>query len=278
VFVGGGLARVGLPYARAIGAEALQVFVSNPRGWRQSPGDSAQDDAFAQACADDKVPVFVHAPYLVNFGSPNPVTLENSMAAMRHSVSRGRAIGARGVVVHAGCQVSGNSYDAAMTQVRERVRPLLDELRDDDPDVVIELTAGGKGSLAARPEDLPAYLAALDDHPRVGVCVDTCHAMAAGTDLSAPGGVRKYLAAVAKAIGRGRLKVVHANDSRDPVGSARDRHEAVGRGSIGVDAFRELFVHPVTKGVPVLIETAGEVDDHQRDIALLKSLRDNARG
>jgi deoxyribonuclease-4 len=274
IFVAGGLARTGLTYAREIGAEAIQVFVSNPRGWRQSAGDAAQDSAFVEGCAASKMTSYVHAPYLINFGSPNPVTLENSLATMRHSLRRGREIGARGVVVHAGCQVAGHDYDVAMRQVREHVRPLLDELRDDDPDLLIELTAGGKGSLAATPDGLAAYLEVLDRHPRAGVCVDTCHAMAAGHDLSEPGGLRRFLTAIAKAAGRGRLKLVHANDSRDAVGSGRDRHEAVGQGSIGIDAFRELFVHPATKGVPVLIETAGKVEDHRRDVALLKSLRD----
>jgi deoxyribonuclease-4 len=276
VLVAGGLARTGLAYARDIGAEAVQVFVSNPRGWAQAKGDAAQDEAFVSGCADAKLPVFIHAPYLVNFGSPTAATLDGSVAAVRHSLERGRALCARGVVVHAGSQVAGGGYDDALRQVRERLRPLLDELTDDSPDLLIELTAGGRGALAGTPDQLPAYLDALDWHPRVGVCVDTCHAMAAGHDLAAPGGMRQLLSAVAKAAGRGRLRLVHANDSRDPVGSARDRHASIGRGTIGEAAFAELFVHPATKGVPVLVETAGERGDHVRDLAVLKRLRDQA--
>lgn len=273
VFVAGGLARTGLAYARDIGAEAVQVFTSNPRGWALSAGDRAQDDAFISGCADAKMPVFVHAPYLVNFGSPTPATLQRSVAAVRHSLERGRTLCARGVVVHAGSHVGGSSYDDALRQVRTHLRPLLDELTDDSPDLLVELTAGGGGALVASPSQLPAYLEALDWHPKVGVCVDTCHAMAAGHDVAAPGGMRRFLSDVAKAAGRGRLRLVHANDSRDPVGSGRDRHASIGQGTIGAAAFAELFVHPATKAVPVLIETGGERADHRRDIATLKALR-----
>ena len=276
IFVGGGLAKVGLPYAREIGAEVVQVFVSNPRGWALGPGDPAQDAAFRDGCAADDVAVYVHAPYLINFGSPTPATLEKSAGCLRHSLRRGRDIGARGIVVHAGCEVVGNGYANAMNAVREHLRPIVADLRDDDPDLLIELTAGGKGALCAHPEDVPAYLDALEQHPKVGVCVDTCHAMAAGHDLSAPGGLRSFLSAVVKHAGRGRLRLVHANDSKDPVGSGRDRHEVVGKGTIGLDAFRELFVHPAMKGVPVVMETPGVVVEHRRDLRALKKLRTDA--
>jgi deoxyribonuclease IV len=276
VLVAGGLARTGLAYARTIGAEAIQVFVSNPRGWALSAGDRAQDDAFVAGCADGALPVYVHAPYLVNFGSPAPATLQRSAASVRHTLQRGRALCARGVVVHGGSQLAGGSYDGALRQVREHLRPLLDELSDDSPDLLIELTAGGAGALASSPGQLPAYLAALDWHPKVGVCVDTCHAMAAGHDVAAPGGLRRFLSDVVKAAGRGRLRLVHANDSRDALGSGRDRHASIGHGTIGEAAFAELFAHPATKGVPVLIETSGGPDDHARDIATLKRLRSAA--
>jgi deoxyribonuclease-4 len=276
IFVAGGLAKVGLPYAREIGAEVVQVFVSNPRGWAPTAGDPLQDKAFRDGCGEGNIGVYVHAPYLINFGSPTPATLEKSAESLRHSIRRGREIGARGIVVHAGCEVVGNGYDNAMAQVRERLRPVVGDLRDDDPDVLVELTAGGRGSLCASPEALPAYLSALDDHPKVGVCVDTCHAMAAGHDVAAPGGLRSFLSSVVKHAGRGRLRLVHANDSKDPVGSGRDRHEVIGKGTIGKDAFRELFVHPAMKGVPVLMETPGVVAEHRRDVRALKRLRTDA--
>ncbi|WP_066888238.1 deoxyribonuclease IV [Carbonactinospora thermoautotrophica] len=272
--VAGGLARSGLAYARDLGAEAVQVFVTNPRGWTLTPGDPHQDEAFRAACADSCMPVFVHAPYLINFGSPTPATLERSIASLRHTLRRGAEIGAAGVVVHTGSAVAGARREVAMRQVREAILPLLEELRDDGPHLLLEPTAGQGQSLCATVEDLGPYLAALDHHPRVGVCLDTCHAFAAGHDLAAPGGAAATMDALVRAAGEGRLKLIHANDSKDACGSCRDRHENIGQGHIGEDAFAELLRHPAAAGVPWVVETPGGKERHARDVALLQKLRD----
>lgn len=274
VFTAGGLATGGLGYARQIGADAVQVFLSNPRGWAASPGDPAEDTRFRDGCRTARTPVFVHAPYLVNLGSPTPVTQEKSVAALLHSLARGRAVGAAGVVFHAGSAVDGSRRDTAMKRVRELLLPLLDTMDDAGPRLLVEPTAGGGEALAATVEETAAYLGALDSHPALGVCLDTCHLFAAGHDLATPGGMRTTLTAAQKALGRERLALVHANDSKDGCGSRRDRHESLGKGKIGAEPFAELFRHPVTRGVPVIVETPGKVDDHSRDVALLKELRD----
>ncbi len=268
--VAGGLLK-GLAYAEEIGAAALQVFVSNPRGWAQSAGDPARDEEFRGRCVQ---PVFVHAPYLVNFGSPTEATLRRSIEAVEHSLHRAAAIGARGVVVHAGSAVAGAHRDDAMRQLREHLLPVLEGLDPAGPLLLIEPTAGGGQALAATVQDLSPYFAALDEHAMLGVCLDTCHAFAAGHDLATPGGMKRTLDALVKAIGRGRLQLVHANDSKDPLGSLRDRHEAIGQGHIGKDPFAELFRHPATRNVPVVIETPGDAAAHRRDVELLCSLRD----
>jgi deoxyribonuclease-4 len=182
--VTGGLATGSLRYAAEVGAEAIQVFVSNPRGWAPSGGDASQDAALREHVAATGLPVFVHAPYLVNVGSPDPLVRERSVAAIRRSLRRGRDIGARGVVVHTGSAV-GSDRDKALGRVRECLLPLLDELRDDDPDLLLEPMAGQ--TLCAALPDLEPYLDRLDWHPRAGVCLDTCHAFAAGHDLATPG-------------------------------------------------------------------------------------------
>jgi len=274
VFVGGGLTSVGLPYAEKIGAEAVQVFVSNPRGWSLSAGDPAQDAAFGQKCRAQNVPVFVHSPYLCNFASPTDATRDKTAAAVRHSLARGRRIGAQGVVVHAGSVVDATQRDIGVKLVREQLLPILDDLDAGDPMVLVEPTAGGGQPIAAKVGDLAPLFDALEQHPRLGVCLDTCHAFAAGHDLAAPGGVRSTLNALVRAVGRGRLKLVHANDSKDPVGSGRDRHTNIGAGVIGAEPFAELFRHPAMRGVPVVVETPGDLDAHRRDLQVLKALRD----
>jgi deoxyribonuclease-4 len=273
--VAGGLATGGLRYAAQVGAEAIQVFVSNPRGWAMAVGKPAEDERLRAHSADTGMPVFVHSPYLINLGSPNPETVANSVAMIRHSLARGAAIGARGVVVHTGSAVS-QPRDDAMRQVREHLLPLLDEIPADGPDLLLEPMAGQGAMLCATVQDLGPYLDNLDRHPRAGVCLDTCHTFAAGHDLAAPGGVAKTLEALAATAGEGRLKLIHANDSKDACGSAKDRHENIGAGQIGAAPFAELFRHPVSRGVPLVIETPGRsADPHRADVETLKSLRDS---
>jgi deoxyribonuclease IV len=273
----GGLAKGGLAYTDAVDARAVQVFVGNPRGWRLTPGNPEQDALFSQGCTDRGIPSFIHTPYLVNVGSPTEATVDQSIASIAHNLRRGAELGCDGVVVHAGSAVGGDRYEAALRQLHERLLPVLDALPDPGPRLLIEPTAGGGRSLAATVEDLGPYLAALEGHPRVGVCFDTCHAWAAGHDLAAPGGMTATLDALEAAVGPGRLGLVHANDSLDECGSKRDRHTTIGAGSIGVAPFAELLAHPSTAGVPVVVETPSELDGspsagHARDIALLRSL------
>jgi deoxyribonuclease-4 len=267
----GGLARGGLAYTDAVEARAVQVFAGNPRGWK----------LFTAGCAERGIPSFIHTPYLVNVGSPTEATVELSIASIAHNLRRGAELGCSGVVVHAGSAVGEDRYEAALHQLHERLLPVLDTLRDDGPRLLIEPTAGGGKALAATVEDLGPYFAALENHPLVGVCFDTCHAWAAGHDFSLPGGMTATLDSLLATVGPGRLALVHANDSLDACGSKRDRHTTIGAGSIGVEPFRELLAHPTTAGVPVVVETPSERDGsptagHKRDIDLLRSLVETA--
>ncbi|EST34551.1 hypothetical protein N566_18435 [Streptomycetaceae bacterium MP113-05] len=192
--VAGGLAADGLCHAEKIGAEAVQVFVANPRGWATPSGKPAQDAEFRDACTARGIPAFVHAPYLINLGSHTEATAAKSVLSLRHSLDRGRAIGALGVVVHTGSATGGRERRTALAQTRELLLPLLECLnRDDDPWLLLEPTAGQGSSLCSLVEDLGPFFEVLEHHPRLGVCLDTCHAFAAGHDLAAPGGVKQML-------------------------------------------------------------------------------------
>ncbi|QHY95068.1 putative endonuclease 4 [Streptomyces sp. S4.7] len=273
--VAGGLARVGLAWARDIGAETVQVFVANPRGWATPGGNPAQDELFRDRCAAEGLSAYIHAPYLINFGSHTPETAERSVHSLRHSLRRGREIGAPGVVVHTGSATGGRPREVALAQVRERMLPLLDELtHDDDPYLLLESTAGQGSSLCSLAEDFGPYFDALDAHPRLGICLDTCHIFAAGHDLAAPHGAHRTLDRLVETVGPGRLRLIHANDSKDVSGARKDRHVNIGAGHIGEAPFQALFSHPATEGVPLVIETPGGKEGHAADVALLKKLRD----
>ncbi|WP_200209699.1 deoxyribonuclease IV [Micromonospora coerulea] len=270
----GGLAKATLPYVDAAGSEVVQVYVSNSRGWALPAGDPAQDVLFRDGCAERGVPVYIHASLLVNLGSPTPATVERSAQTLAHALRRGAAIGARGVVFHAGSAVDAGHAEAAMRQVREALLPLLDEAAaTGGPLLLVEPSAGGGRSLASRVEQLGPYLDAVDRHPGLGVCFDTCHAWAAGHDLAAEGGMTATLDTLVATVGPGRLMLVHANDSKDLCGSTRDRHENIGKGTIGEPAFAELMRHPATASVPIVVETPTEKHEgHAADIATLKRL------
>ena len=264
--------RRALAIADEIGAEVVQIFVGNPRGWANPRIDPAADERFRAGCAARGLPVFVHAPYLINFGSPSPETLTRSSAALAFTLARAATLGARGVVMHAGSAVHGSRQQDALRQVREHLPRVLDEAPG--PPVLIEATAGGGCALAWNAASLAEYLAVLGDDERIGVCLDTCHMHGAGHDLSTRSRFAASLREYARAAGPRRIGLVHANDSRDAVGSRRDRHARLGSGTIGVEPFQALMTSPVTRGVPLVVETADK--DHAADIATLKRLRSAA--
>lgn len=283
VQVGKGLVAGALANAADLAAETIQIFAGNPRGWAHSQGDPSVDAAFRDACGERGIRAFIHAPYLVNLGSPTPATYEKSVAVLAHNLRRAVDLGVEGVVVHTGSFVdpsdNQDKYDASMKQVREGLLPILETLEGDEaPWLLLEPTAGQGRSLCAGVEDLHPYLAALDFHPRAGICLDTCHVFAAGEPLDEVGGASAAVDRIVEIGGPGRLRLIHANDSMDVRGAFKDRHQRIGEGHIGTGAFSELFAHRETAGVPFILETPGSRDEGNADIPLLKALRSRAHG
>ena len=275
--VAGGLATVSLKYAAAVGAEAMQIFVTNPRAWTAAPGDGEETGALRKHVAQTGFPVFVHAPYLINVASPDPVVRARSATLLGHCLERAAALGARGVVVHAGSAITADRQ-AGLGRVRQTLLPLLDALPEgrEGPDLLIEPMAGQGSMLCAGIGDIAPYLAALDWHPHALLCLDTCHLFAAGHDLTAVDGVATVLAELAEAA-PGRLRLMHANDAKDGCGSRKDRHENIGCGTLGTRPFWDLLHHPATAGIPFIVETPGGEKGHNTDVTALKRLRRSAR-
>jgi deoxyribonuclease IV len=278
--VGKGLVAGALTRADELGCEAIQIFAGNPRGWAHSAGNPAEDAGFRQGAAARGMRTFIHSPYLINLGSPTRATWEKSVASIAHNLRRAAELGVEGVVVHTGSYVdpsgSDEQYAAAMRRVRDGLLPLLEAVADDSaPWLLLEPTAGQGRSLCAGVDDLEPYLVALDRHPKAGICLDTCHVYAAGAPLDEPGGAAATLDRVVDIGGPERLRLVHANDSMDVRGAFRDRHQKIGEGHIGTQAFAELLAHPATAGVPFILETPGSRDVDDGQIRLLKRLRES---
>jgi deoxyribonuclease-4 len=234
--------------AAARDADCVQFFLSNPQSWK-APVPRPDAERLRQ-CG---IPLYVHAPYLVNVASANNRVRVPSRRILQETCDAASAIGAAGVIVHGGHV----DDETDVSDGYENWRKALERLETDVP-VLIENTAGGKNAVARYVESLGRLWSALDGLD-VGFCLDTCHAHAAGEDLSTI--VERVRAAV------GRIDLVHANDSKDAAGCGRDRHENLGQGQIPA----ELLLHVVREaGAPVLVETPGAADAQAADIAWLR--------
>jgi deoxyribonuclease-4 len=269
----GGMAKRSISYAEITEAEAIQVFTSNPRGWAM-PETNHEADALFRTKADElDLEVYVHAPFLINLGSPTEDTYKNSLASTAFSLKRGQEIGALGVVIHTGSAVKEDFVDKAWKQINKGMMPILEKLGEDAPMLLLEPTAGQGQSLVKRLEDLEKYLTALEYHPKVGICLDTCHVFAAGHDIAKKGGMKETLDLLVEIAGIERIQLIHANDSMDVCGALKDRHQNIGKGFIGEAPFKELLKHPAVANAPLILETPGMEKEHGEEIALLKKLR-----
>ena len=270
----GGMVKRSIEYAKTTGAEVIQVFASSPRMWAMPEAKPDLDLAFRVKADELDIETYVHAPFLINLGSPTEATYLNSLASTAYSLRRGADIGALGVVIHTGSAVDVNHVEQAWKQIHEGMMPILNALGEDAPFLLLEPTAGQGQSLVKKLDDLENYLIALEYHPKVGICLDTCHVFAAGHDISIKGGMRATIDLLIEVAGIDRLKLIHANDSMDVCGALKDRHQNLGAGHIGIDPFKELLAHPAVANSPLILETPGMEEKHTLEIALLKKLRD----
>jgi len=270
----GGMAKRSIQYAQTIKAEAIQVFASSPRTWAMPESNPAADEAFIAKAHELDIETYVHAPFLINLGSPTEATYKNSLASTSYSLKRGKEIGALGVVIHTGSAVDESHVKQAWKQIHDGMMPILEKLTDADPWLLLEPTAGQGQSLVKKLDDLTKYFEALEWHPKVGVCLDTCHVFAAGHDIKTKGGMTKTLDLLVEVAGQERIQLIHANDSMDVCGALKDRHQNLGAGEIGVKPFAELLAHPAVVNAPLILETPGEEPEHGSEVALLRKMRD----
>jgi deoxyribonuclease-4 len=240
-----------LQTARAVGADCVQIFLSDPQGWRKP---DPRDDA--QQLRESGVPLYVHAPYLINVCSPKNNVRYGSRKILQQTCDAAADVGAAAVIVHA-----GHAEDGIPEGVGRWVRSL--DLLESEVTLLIENTAGGENAVARRFDALARLwdaIGSLDLGFELGFCFDTCHAHAAGEELS--DAVERVRAIV------GRIDLLHANDSRDPAGTGADRHANLGQGEMDVETLRELIR---AAGPPVVVETPGDLDDMRADIEFARA-------
>ena len=253
-------------YAVHVGAETIQLFISNPRAWAPPPSRDDQLEEFAErrrAAGID--PVFVHSTYLINIASPNTEIQARSVVLASQERAAAASIGAAGLVVHAGSGRPGERTPA-MARAAASVKVIMEA---PGPPVLLELTAGGGGSVASTVAHASMLLEAIDDE-RVGLVLDTCHLLSAGYPLDEPGTAPTPFEELRDAGLASRLRLIHANDSRDARGSKRDRHAHIGKGTIGEAGFAAILGDETVRDLPILIETP---DDEPEDLQNLATLR-----
>jgi deoxyribonuclease IV len=252
----------GLPLAvdRAVahGCEALQIFAKNANQWRGRVLPREEIRAFrAKVAAARLAPVVSHASYLINLASTSAALRQLSLGAMGDELDRAESLGLLGVVLHPGCYTAG-SEDAGLTLIADGLLTLLRERRRGRTMVLLEHTAGQGTSLGSTFEQLATIIARMNDHRRVGVCLDTCHLLASGYDICSPEGYAATFTRFGRTVGFDRLRVFHLNDSKRPLASRVDRHEHIGEGCLGLEPFRRIVNDRRFRGLPMLLETPKE--------------------
>ena len=239
----------------AIGGEAVQFFTQSPRAWRPTNHDPANFRRFQERRAEAGVEAVVcHAIYLVNLASQDDAIFEKSVATLVDTVEVARAIGAEGVVFHVGSHLGGG-LDGAL----ERVVPALElalAAAGDATWLLMENSAGAGGTIGRSIEELAVLLEQLGNHPRLGICLDSCHLFVSGYDVTDPSELDRVLEELDAGVGLERLRALHVNDSKSPLGSNSDRHENVGGGLLG-EKLGVFLGHPALQGLPALMETPG---------------------
>jgi deoxyribonuclease-4 len=255
--------------AEAIGAESLQVFTQSPRAWRPTNHDPATFDTFRERREEVGLGgVLCHALYLCNFAATDDAIYEKSVTALRTTMEVACAIGADGVVFHVGSHL-GAGFDKGLERVLPAVEQVL-ELCSDTTWLLMENSAGAGGTIGRSVEELATIYERLDRHPRLGVCLDSCHLYVSGVDVTDRAQLDALLEEVDDAIGLDRLRALHVNDSAAPLGSNRDRHANIGDGLLG-EELGVFLGHPRLQGLPAVLEVEGKdkkgPDKEQIDLA-----------
>jgi len=277
--ISGGL-HLAIERALQVNCRALQIFTKNASQWKAKPLSDEALERFRTAREKSGLGiVFAHDSYLINLASPDPRLLEKSITAMGDELERAERLGLPFVVIHPGAH-KGDGEAAGLA----RVAASLDAVHRNHPDlgvqILIETTAGQGTSLGFRFEHLAAIIENVEQPERLGVCLDTCHIFAAGYDIRTAGTYAKSMDEFQRVIGFDQLKAIHVNDSKKDLGSRVDRHDQIGEGALGIEAFRCLMQDDRLTGIPKVLEThkGPELEEDRRNLDLLRQLASEQTG
>lgn len=271
--IAGGLPQA-ITRARAVDATALQVFVKSSNQWAARPFAPGEVEAFRAAshAAGLVRHTLAHASYLINLASPDDALWEKSIASFRVELDRCDALGIPWLVVHPGAHV-GSGVPSGIARVAEALRRALPKAGN-GAGVLLETTAGQGTCLGSRFEELGEILKAANLPDRVGICLDTCHMLAAGYEFRSAARYAETMARLDRTVGLERLFGVHLNDSKGDLGCRRDQHEHIGKGKVGLEAFRLILADARLRDIPMVLETekGDDLAEDRMNLAVLRSV------
>jgi len=253
-----------------MGAEVVQLFVQSPRTWRFPNHDPADLESFRAKREEAGVPAFVHALYLVNLAAPDKNVYGKSVETMRSTVEAACAIDSDGVVFHVGSHL-GAGFDAGLERVVPAIEQVLERCNERTW-LLMENSAGAGGTIGRSLDELVVIFEALGRHEHLGICLDSCHLFVSGVDVTDRPTLDALLDDLDARMGLDRLRLLHANDAKAPLGSNRDRHDNIGDGLIG-EGLGVFLAHPKLQGLPVVLEVPG-ADGHGPNAEEIRKLRE----
>ena len=255
-----------------IGANAIQIFSKNQAQWVGKPLTEEDAEKFRQAWQQSTIEaVVIHVSYLINLGSPDEVLLKKSRDAFLDEMDRAELLGVPNLVFHPGSCLK-ETEEFGLNRIIESLNFVLNERPNYKVRPLLETTAGQGTNLGYTFEQLDFIRQGLKQNERTGICLDTAHIFAAGYDIRTRETYENTLAKFDKVLGLNNLYVIHMNDSRKPLGSRVDRHENIGKGLIGLEAFRFIMTDPRLENIPKILETPGGPEAFKKDIKTLKDL------
>jgi deoxyribonuclease-4 len=276
--IAGGLARA-LERGRAVGCSVVQIFLKNQLQWTAAPYTRDEITSFRTAWRESGIRlVFAHASYLINLAAPEALSWKRAVDAFHDELERAEALGLPFVIIHPGSH-RGGGLEVGIGRIADALDEVTARTRGYGVMVLLENTAGGGATIGRSFEELAKILGRVRRPDRIGVCLDTCHLFAAGYDIRRPAGYRATMARCQRLVGLDRVRAFHLNDAKRPLGSGLDRHEKIGRGHLGRDAFRWLLNDRRFARVPMAIETPKEPEPRadREALALLRGLRRRPR-
>jgi deoxyribonuclease-4 len=270
--IAGGL-HLAVERGAAAGCATIQIFTKNATQWREVlPGPEEVRRLTLAARERGIAPVFSHAGYLLNLASPDGTLREKSVRALTNELERCRLLSLPFTILHPGCH-GGAGEEEGLVLAAEGLARVLEETWAGGVGILLENTAGQGTCLGHRFEHLAAILRRAGNPDRLGICFDTAHAFAAGYDLRTPEAYGETMGRLEDLVGPGRVRAIHLNDARKGLGSRVDRHQHIGRGALGPDAFRLILRDPRHLALPKVLETPKEEDGADMDRINLELLR-----